>query len=280
MTCMFRLSCALLDLLAVSVVRLHDLVCAHKVTKKQLTAKAVRGNRRRCLSGWVWGGLAGSCVSRFFVQILPQCRFTGSWTWLINCRYTFFGVMESVAGDETQTDTHTHTHTGTHTHTRTHTDVHVWSCSQRPAVLLSRDPEDEKHRTKRKTDRDTDHLTGGFFDQQGYVCFLDGQLQIRPLVLVSSYLFFEGSSAFVCMPFGAWYTCALRVCGSKLCNEKGKLYFHRPKFISNNLRYAGRKMTWACNTCVYMSLTCADTAALLLVPETLTCELCVLKITG
>ncbi len=32
--------------------------------------------------------------------------------------------------------------------------------------------------------------------------------------------------------------------------------------------------------CVCMSLTCADTAALLLVPETLTCELCVLKITG
>ncbi len=180
--------------------------------------------------------------------------------------------MESVAGDETQTDTHTHT--------RTHTDVHVWSCSQRPAVLLSRDPEDEKHRTKRKTDRDTDHLTGGFsrptkaMSASSTDNFKSDRSSWFPLT------YFLRVRLLLCACHLVHDIPALRVCGSKLCNEKGKFYFHRPKFISNNLRYAGRKMTWACNTCVYMSLTCADTAALLLVPETLTCELCVLKITG
>ncbi len=277
MTCMFRLPCALLDLLAVSVVRLHDLT---KSQKKTTYCKSSKGGiaGAACLGGW-WGGLAGSCVSRFFVQNLPQCRFTGSWTWLINCRYTFFGVMESVAGDETQTDTHTR---AAHTHTHVHIQTFMSEAAVRGQRFCS--PEILKMKNTGQRERQTETLTiwlEAFLDQQR-LCLLPRRTTSNPTR--SSWFpltyFFEGSSAFVCMPFGAWYTCALRVCGSKLCNEKGKLYFHRPKFISNNLRYAGRKMTWACNTCVYMSLTCADTAALLLVPETLTCELCVLKITG
>ncbi len=159
MTCMFRLSCALLDLLAVSVERLHDLVCAHKVTKKTTYCKSSKGELQALL---VWVGVGWSCgelCKPFFCANFAPMPF-----------YRLLNVVDQlplhifrcngVSGGRWDADRHTHT--DAHTHTRTHTDVHVWSCSQRPAVLLSRDPEDEKHRTKRKTDRDTDHLTGGF----------------------------------------------------------------------------------------------------------------------
>ncbi len=273
MTCMFWLPCALLDLLAVSVERLHDLVCAHKVTRKTTYCKSSKGESQALL---VWVGVGWSCGELckpfFCANFAPMPVYR-----LLNVADQLplhIFRCNGVSGGRWDADRHTHTHTYTYRRSCLKLQSEAsGSALQRSWGWKTQDKEKDRQR----------HWPSDwrlFSTNKGYVCFLDGQLQIRPLVLVSSYLFFEGSSAFVCMPFGAWYTCALRVCGSKLCNEKGKFYFHRPKFISNNLRYAGRKMTWACNTCVYMSLTCADTAALLLVPETLTCELCVLKITG
>lgn len=54
---MFWLPCALLDLLAVSVVRLHDLVCTHKVTKKTTYCKS-RQEQLQAMRVWVGGGLS------------------------------------------------------------------------------------------------------------------------------------------------------------------------------------------------------------------------------
>ncbi len=153
-----------------------------KSQKRQLIAKAMRGNRRRCLSGWVWGGLAGSCVSWFFANFAPTLLNVADQLPLHVFR------CNGVSGGRRDADRHTYIHTHTHTYTYRRSCLKLQSEASGSAHQRSWGWKTQDKEKDRQRDWPSDWRL--FSTNKGYVCSLDGQLQIRLLVLVSSYLIF------------------------------------------------------------------------------------------
>ncbi len=177
MTCMFRLSCALLDLLAVSVERLHDLVCAHKVTKKTTYCKSSKGESQALL---VWVGVGWSCgelCKPFFCANfapMPVYRLLNVADQLPLHIFRCNGVSGG------RWDADRHTHTGAHTHTHVHIQTFMSEAAVRGQRFCS--PEILRMKNTGQRERQTETLTiwlEAFLDQQR-LCLLPRRTTSNP----------------------------------------------------------------------------------------------------